>query len=138
MRPEEYLGLQWKDVELGKGTLTVQRTLVWRRRGGGWYYGEPKTQRSRRRIPIPFSLTRALIEHKKAQAEERLKAGPAYQDNNLVFATTEGGPLMVQNLFRRHFKPSLKKANLPTSIRLYDLRHSCATLLLAAQENPRW
>ena|SRR5215470_11798793 len=44
---------------------------------------------------------------------------------------------MVQNLFRRHFKPLLKKAGLPESIRLYDLRHSCATLLLAENENPK-
>jgi integrase len=137
MRPEEYLALQWKDVELGKGTVTVQRTLIWRRRDGGWYYGEPKTRGSYRRIPIPFSLVRSLSAHKKHQAEERLKAGPNHRDNNLVFATTVGGPLMPQNLVRRHFKPILKKANLPTSIRLYDLRHSCATLLLAAQENPK-
>ncbi len=44
---------------------------------------------------------------------------------------------MVRNLFRRHFKPILKRAKLPESIRLYDLRHSCATAVLAAQENPK-
>jgi integrase len=137
MRPEEYLGLQWKDVNLEKGIVTVQRTLVWRRKGGGYYFGEPKTSKSRRNIPIPFSLVRALTEHRRRQMEERLKAGAMYQNLDLVFTTADGGPLMVQNLFRRHFKPILKKAGLPLSIRLYDLRHSCATLLLAAQENPK-
>ena len=137
MRPGEYLGLQWKDLDLQKGVVTIQRTLVWRRRGGGWYYSEPKTSRSRRNVPIPFSLVQALGQHKRRQAEERLKAGPDYQRLDLVFATPEGGPLMVQNLFRRHFKPILKKAGLPESIRLYDLRHSCATLLLAENENPK-
>jgi len=44
---------------------------------------------------------------------------------------------MVQNLFRRHFKPILKKAGLPESIRLYDLRHSCTAFLLAENENPK-
>lgn len=41
------------------------------------------------------------------------------------------------NLTNRNFKPALKRAGLPESIRLYDLRHSCATLLLAAGENPK-
>ena len=136
-RPEEYLGLQWKDVDLQNATVTIRRTLVWRRRGGGWYYGQPKTNKSRRQIPIPFSLVSALTEHRRRQAEERLKAGPDWQDNDLVFTTAEGGPLMTQNLFRRHFKPILRRAGLPESIRLYDLRHSCATLLLAEGENPK-
>jgi integrase len=45
--------------------------------------------------------------------------------------------MKLRNLLRRHFKPILKRAGLPDSIRLYDLRHSCATLLLAAGENPK-
>jgi integrase len=137
MRPEEYIGLQWKDIDLQKGIAIVQRTLVWRRKGGGWYFGEPKTSRSRRSIPLPYSVVQGLAEHRRKQAEERLKAGPGYKTFDLVFATAEGGPLMVQNLFRRHFKPILKAAELPTSIRLYDLRHSCATLLLSANENAK-
>jgi integrase len=44
---------------------------------------------------------------------------------------------MLANIVRRHFKPVLKRAGLPESLRLYDLRHSCATLLLAANENPK-
>ena len=136
-RPEEYLGLQWKDINLESGIVMVQRTLCWRRRGGGWYFSEPKTARSRRSIPLPFSLIRALAEHKRGQAEERLNAGPKYTSNDLIFATSDGGPLMPQNLFRRHFKPILKSAGLPETIRLYDLRHSCATLLLETNENPK-
>jgi len=52
MRPEEYLALKWTDVDLEARTATVTRTLVWRK-GGGWYYGEPKTTRSRRTILFP-------------------------------------------------------------------------------------
>jgi integrase len=137
MRPEEYLGLQWKDVELDKGTVMVQRTLVWRRKGGGWYFAEPKTARSRRTIPVPASLVRGMREHRRRQAEQRLKTGPKYQHHDLVFATAEGSPLMPRNLLSRHFKPTLKRAELPGSIRLYDLRHTCATLLLSAGENPK-
>ena len=136
MRPEEYLGLQWKDVDLQNGGLTVQRALIWQSKEG-WHFSEPKTPRSRRNIPVPPSVLRGLIEHKRKQAEHRLKKGQEYQNYDLVFATSEGTPLLRRNLVRRHFKPLLKLAGLDESIRLYDLRHSCATLLLAANENPK-
>lgn len=137
MRPEEYLGLQWKDVDLDRGVVTVRRALVWRSTGGGWYFSETKTARSRRQIPLPASTMRALAEHRRQQAAERLKAGATYQQHDLVFATPEGGPLAPRNLKRRHFRPILEQAKLPADFRLYDLRHSCATLLLAAGEHPK-
>jgi integrase len=136
-RPEEYLGLQWKDLDLNKGIVIVRRAIIWRTTGGGWHFSEPKTPRSRRSIPLPVSTLRSLKEHRRIQAEERLKAGAGYQSHDLVFATSEGSPLMPRNLKRRHFRPILKAAKLPDDFRLYDLRHSCATLLLAAGENPK-
>ncbi len=136
MRPEEYLALKWSDVDMQKGAATVVRTLIWRK-GGGWYFGEPKTARSRRTVPFPASVLRALISHKRRQAEERMKAGADYQTHDFVFASREGSPLMPRNILRRHFKPTLKRAKLSESFRLYDLRHSCATLLLAANEHPK-
>lgn len=66
-----------------------------------------------------------------------MKAGAGHQPNDLFFATPEGGPLMPRHLKRRHFRPIFKSAKLPQSFRLYDLRHSCATLLLAAGEHPK-
>jgi integrase len=137
MRPEEYLGLQWKDINFERGTVTVRRALVWRRKGGGWILEEPKTPQSRRTIPLPVSVLRSLTEHKRKQAEERLRAGTDYQNHDFVFAGEFGTPLLTSNIFRRHFKPILTTAKLPDSIRLYDLRHTCATLLLAAGENPK-
>ncbi len=137
MRPEEYLGLQWTDVDLAQATVTVRRALVWRTKGGGWYFTEPKTSRSRRTIPLPFSMVAVLAEHKRRQGEERLKSGPAWHDHGLVFTTPIGTPLNISNLTRDKFKPALVRAGLPTSIRLYDLRHTCATLLLQAGENAK-
>ncbi len=55
---------------------------------------------------------------------------------NLVFATRTGQPLDYRTVVRRHFKPLLAKAGLP-NIRLYDLRHTCATLLLSRGEHPK-
>ena len=136
MRPSEYLGLQWKDVNLQKGTVVVRRTLA-RQKGEGWHFAEPKTKRSSRTIPLPPSVNRALAEHKRAQAAERLAAGPEYNQHDLVFATATGEPLSIRNLITRNFKPILLRAGLPESLRLYDLRHSCATLLLAQGEHPK-
>lgn len=137
MRPQEYLGLLWKDVDLVGGNAVIQRALVWRRKGGGWSLQEPKTSHSRRTIPLPASVLQELKAHRKRQLEERLKLGLAYENNDFVFATEIGTPILPSNLTRRHFKPILKKAELPNDIRLYDLRHTCATLLLAAGENPK-
>src|SRR2546423_7607256 len=136
MRPEEYLALKWSDVDLQQGAAIVQRTLVFRK-GGGWYFGEPKTSRSRRTVPLPASIIRALAAHRREQMAARLKAGAAYQNNELVFATGEGTPHNLRNLTQRHFQTILKSAKLPANFRVYDLRHSCATLLLVAAENPK-
>jgi integrase len=136
MRPEEYLALKWSDVDLQAGNATVQRTLVWRK-GGGWYFGEPKTSRSRRTIPLPRTLVNDLADHRRKQGKSRLKKGLDYKNNDLVFATSEGTPILLRNLVRRHFLAVLTRAKLSTSLRLYDLRHSCATLLLSAGENPK-
>ncbi len=46
-------------------------------------------------------------------------------------------PLIRQDVVKRHFKPTVKRAGLPATLRLYDLRHACATLLLAAGEHPK-
>jgi len=137
MRPEEYLGLQWKDVDFNKATATVQRALVWKRKGGGWSLQEPKTSQSRRTIPLPTSVLNELKIHRKGQLEERLSLGQAYQNSDFVFATEIGTPILTSNLTRRHYKPILKKAELSEKIRLYDLRHSCATLLLSSGISPK-
>jgi integrase len=44
---------------------------------------------------------------------------------------------MPRNLLSRRFKTILKRVKLPQSVRLYDLRHTCATLLLSANEHPK-
>lgn len=138
MRPEEYLALQWKDLDLQKGTATIQRTLCWRRgKGGGWYFGEPKTLQSRRTIPLPASLIKEMLHHKRQQAERRLKLGKEYQAYDLVFATATGGPLHSDNLGARNFKSVRDRAKLLSGVTLYTLRHTCATLLLLAGENPK-
>jgi integrase len=135
MRPSEYLALRWSDLDLQKGTATVQRSVT-QRPGGGFVFGETKTKRSRRTIPLPESLVKELKHYRAAQLEQKLKLGEAYQKLDLVFANSIGCPISYKNVDLNYFKPVLKKAGLE-GFRLYDLRHSCATLLLAAGENPK-
>ncbi len=135
MRPEEYLSLQWKDVNFENKSLSVRRALVVKK-GGGFIFTEPKTKKSRRSIPISNTLIKALKTHRRIQLEERMKLGANYQTFDLIFASEIGTPLLHGNLLRRHFKPIRDKAGLP-KIRLYDLRHTTATLLLSAGENPK-
>jgi integrase len=67
---------------------------------------------------------------------KRLRVGSLWQDNGLVFPTT-GATMSGTNLLGRHFKPLLKRAELP-AIRLHDLRHTCATILLMAGKHPKY
>jgi len=134
MRPEEYLALQWSDVDLTSGAVQIRRALV--RHKKSWSFEEPKTARSRRTVFLPAPLLRKLVAHKRAQSAARLKLGAAWQAHDLVFCGAEGTPHSIPNLTYRYFRPILEKAELPR-IRLYDLRHSCATLLLMAGENPK-
>jgi integrase len=136
MRPEEYLALQWKDIDFQQQALSVRRAIVWKRKGGGFTFTEPKTKKSRRSIPISNSVINALKVHRRKQLEEKLKLGSVYGKLDLVFASEVGTPIQPKNLLDRHFRPLLTKAELP-SLRLYDLRHTTATLLLSAGENPK-
>jgi integrase len=136
MRPSECYALRRSDISFERGDVTVQRKLIWKR-DGSYYIGEPKTSRSRRNVPLSPQLLDILRHHLSRQAEERLKAGPEYDDNGFLFATALGQPLRQHNVIVRHFKPILKKAELSQSIRLYDLRHSSASVLLEAGTHPK-
>ena len=79
----------------------------------------------------------ALRYHRTRQREEQLKLGPAWHNTEgLVFTSTIGTPLVASNVRYKHFLPLLKRAGLP-QIRLHDLRHTAATLLLRANVNPK-
>ena len=69
--------------------------------------------------------------------EGRLRSGPEWRNQGLVFASNKGTPLDAQNIVNRHFKPLLKRASLP-DIRWHDLRHTYATLLLSMGTHPTY
>lgn len=137
MRPEEYLSLQWSDIDFFSHTASVCRALVWLQ-GGSYKFSEPKTKKSRRTISLPEDLILKLKAHRKRQLEHRLKFGQAYQNLDLVFASNIGTPLNYRNLTLRYYDKILEQAGLDKEgFVLYSLRHTCATLLLASGENPK-
>jgi len=77
-----------------------------------------------------------LRRRRARQNEERLAVGPDYAGYNLVFATEIGTPLSGRNA-HRFFKLALARAGLPSSVRVHDLRHFAATLMLAAGVHPK-
>ncbi|HEX8173973.1 MAG TPA: tyrosine-type recombinase/integrase [Pyrinomonadaceae bacterium] len=140
LRPEEYLGLQWKELELDRtdrGVVHIRRVVHQLSRGGGWMWGDVKSPSSRRDVYFPLTLVHELKKHRIQQQELRLRMGKEYEDHNLVFATKFGTPIHRKFVTTYHFKPTLKRAELPHTIRLYDLRHSYVTLSLISGVKPK-
>jgi len=135
MRPGEALGLKWEDYD-GE-SVRIQRALVRARDGSGtWRLREPKTKKSRRTVPLPTFARDALRDHRKLQAAEKLAAGPDYADRDLIFVDEAGEPPVWRRLAKYEFQWIAAEAELP-KIRAYDLRHTCASLLLSAGVNPK-
>lgn len=127
LREGECLGLTWDSVNLERGVLKVTASM--QRIDGTLQLVPPKTDRSRRTIVLPALAQEALKSHRTHQREERLRAGPLWQDQGLVFTTEFGTPIDGSNLVRQ-FKGMLRRAGLPEK-RFHDLRHSVATALFS-------
>lgn len=142
MRQGEMLGLRWPDVDLDNSRLTISRALQRTRRrrngddSGDWFvFGHPKTDGSRRTIELPPVTVDALRRHKESQGVFSSLAGAAWRDQNLVFTTRIGTPLDTSNILH-NFHRVLKSAGMQ-EMRFYDLRHTHASLLIAAGVHPK-
>jgi integrase len=134
MRRDELLGLTWDDIDLERGALAVRRTLG-HGKGGTWEIGQPKTKSGRRSIALPASCVAALRKHRAAQLALRLQLGIEWHARDFVFTNATGEPLHVNSL-TNHFRRVIRASGVPT-IRFHDLRHTCATLLLAEGVHPK-
>lgn len=134
------MDLRWQDGELKEGVVNVKRTLVRVNVEDGstktaLTYQEPKTKHGRRMVPIPGEVLPELKSHKVRQAQERLKLGEAYENNNLVFCAVDGKPLDPSS-FGKHFSKLVQQAGIKGAT-MHTLRHTYATRLLEANEHPK-
>jgi integrase len=134
LRRGELLGLKWADIDLENTTLSVNRSM-------DTLYGPPeekapKRQSSRRTVLLVPEAVAALRLHRRRQAEERLAAGPAWRERDLVFPTTLGTLTLGDNLLKRNLRPLLEKAGLPP-LTFHELRHTFATFHLASGGKPK-
>lgn len=125
MRPSEYLALKWSDIDWQRGSASVSRTI--HVSGSVWSFDDTKRKRSRRVVKLQSFVLNALRSLKEEQGDREGNCSPA---NDLIFVTGTGAPLR-QRMVTRGFRRLLTKAGI-RPVRLYDLRHSAATLGIAA------
>jgi integrase len=131
-RPSEYLGLRWQDINWEGETVAVVRTLV--RSNGNWHFADTKRTRSRRVIKLQTWVVELLKSQRaKGKTNSRCSCPPDMEE--LIFTTPSGRPIHSDKLAKK-FKSILELAGLPP-IRLYDLRHTGATLALTAGVPPK-
>ncbi len=133
MRRGEVLGLRWRDIDFDNRRLAVRQTVL--TVAYRVTLGTPKTDRGRRSIALDGATLAALEVHRQRQAQERRLLGPSYQDNDLVFARVDG-QCLHPDYFSQLFERTVARLGLPR-IRLHDLRHTHATLGLAAGVAPK-
>lgn len=124
MRPSEYLALRWRDIDWQRGTASVCRTV--QIVGSGWTFDD--TKRSRRVLKLQAFVRQALESLRNSRLPT--KEGEPKSEHDLIFRSDVGAPLR-QRTVKREFRRLLEAAGI-RPIRLYDLRHTAATLAVAA------
>ena len=118
IRRGEALGLQKQNLHLDEGTVAIKHSLSFIT-GKGLILGEPKSEKSNRKLALPEFTVEVLRDHLTKYS----------LNSNFVFSTGNGTPFSPRNIIR-HFKLKLVEAGLPRETRIHDLRHSYATWLL--------
>ena len=137
LRFGELLAMRWANLDWGRGQYFVRETLTRKTETKEVGFSVPKTEGSAQAVDLTPTCLDALKAHRARQAEGKLQAGEGYQDLDLIFATPKGTPLNDRNVVNRIFEPALKAAGL-RRIRFHDLRHTCASLLIAQNESPKY
>ncbi|UGT63950.1 tyrosine-type recombinase/integrase [Nocardia asteroides] len=129
LRRSEVCGLRWSDIDLTRGTLSVEQSHV-EVDGSEHVVDEPKTERSRRTLPLPVDVAAALRELKTKQKRERLAAGKPWSEDAHMCAAADGEPVLPRT-FTGKFHRIRFAAELPR-ITLRNLRHTSVSVMLHA------
>ena len=132
LRLGEIVALRWKDIDFKNGLLKVNQTLCRVKNFDGNVKGKtilsfdtPKTEKSKREIPLLNEVVISLRAHKARQSTEKLKAGELYNDTGLVFCNEIGSPIdprkFTDIFYKLVEKSGIEKAN------VHAIRHTFAT-----------
>ncbi len=122
LRKSECLALEFDDISPGSMNIRITKSL----RGG--VVTSTKTSQSVRNVGMSDRLAAILLEH---------KVNAPYSPYDLVFPTPEGTPRDGANLHKRVFQPMLRRSGL-ARIRIHDLRHTFASVLINSGENLKY
>lgn len=128
LRRGEACGLHWSDVDLDAATLQIRCQLLLI--DGRMLFGPPKSRAGRREVALDHATVASLHDHRARQLCDRAAAGPNWHDSDLVFSAGDGTPLHPDRA-SDHSHDLVTAAGLPP-VRLHDLRHGAATLMLTA------
>lgn len=136
-RPGELAGLAWSNVDLDTGVVHFRQALHRAVDGKTLYLGALKTEQSRRSVEVDPFVISALKRRKRVQLAERMRApvwrspdAPGDLDGELVFTTEIGTPIDPANL-RRTFRGLAKRAGIPGTWTVYELRHTAVSIMSA-------
>jgi len=122
LRRSEILGSRWRNVNLSKGYLVIQEVLVPVK--GGAVYQEPKTEKSKGKVPLIAPAIEGLKLHR-----ERMMFEGNYSKDGPVFCTKTGKPINPRD-FNRAFERIRARAGIGKEVTVHSLRHTYATRLL--------
>ena len=130
LRRGEALGLRWVDVDLGQRTIRVRQQLL--DAPGSPVFGPTKTRSGVRRVPLDAATIDVLEAHRQQQDAEaaQARAVGVWTASGLVF-TREDGRWLRPDWVSHEFQRMISVAGVP-ALRLHDLRHTSASLALAA------
>lgn len=134
LRRSEVVGLKWSAIDFENNTITIKHTVVTTHVDGQTVTVESDTTKnssSYRTLPLLLSCKKFLLTLKEKQEKQRRLCGNVYSEEYLDYIYVDELGVRIQpNYVSRAFQKLLRKNNLK-HIRFHDLRHSCASLLLA-------
>lgn len=132
MRRGELLGLEWPDIDLNTGVISIRRTSQYGGKKLGTYTDDTKTEQSKRSLRVTQNVVELLGAYKVEQAERRLRLGDAWAgewaEHPRLFTNQDGRPMSPSTPLNR-LKRILSRNGLP-DVSLHSLRHTNATLLI--------
>ena len=132
MRRGELCGLEWKDIDFERAVISVRRSSLYLS-GKGVFEDETKNETSERCMKVSDDVIAMLRIWRAEQAKERLRLGDQWQNSDRLFTAWNGAPIRP-DVITAWFHKFVTKNGLPP-IHIHSLRHTNATLLIAAGTN---